>query len=341
MITKVIQEEKIQQAQSYIEKGERFAILTHISPDGDALGASLSLFHFLLSRGKECVSIIVPNDFPDFFSWMPGADKILIYAKETELSDRMIASADVIFCLDFNSLNRIEKIAPTLIEAKGTKIMIDHHLHPGDFCSLIMSHPERSSTCELMFRFFYRMGQLESMDKTIATCIYTGMMTDTGSFSYNSNQPEIYAIVGELLKKGVDKDWIYSQINQVYSESRLRMMGYVLYKKMKVYPEKQAALITLTQEELACFNYKQGDTEGFSNLPLDMKNISFSVFLREDKDYIKVSLRSIGDVPCNTFSAKYFNGGGHKNASGGEVFGTMEDAIALFEKGLAEFDFNQ
>jgi phosphoesterase RecJ-like protein len=163
------------------------------------------------------------------------------------------------------------------------------------------------------------------------------MMTDTGSFTYNSNQPEIYTIIGELIKKGIDKDLIYRRVYQVYSESRLRMMGYVLYEKMKVYPRKHAALITLSQEELKRFRYMTGDTEGFVNLPLGIDGITFAVFIREDLDYIKVSLRSVGDFPCHEFAARYFNGGGHKNASGGEFFGTLQEAIATFEKGLDAF----
>ena len=179
------------------------------------------------------------------------------------------------------------------------------------------------------------------INKDCAACIYTGMMTDTGSFTYNSNKPEIYTIVSELIKKGIDKDLIYRKVNQVYSECRLRMMGYVLYEKMRVYPEQQAALITLSKEELDRFQYQAGDTEGFVNLPLSIENVSFSVFIREDSDYIKVSLRSVGDFPCNQFASTYFNGGGHKNASGGEFYGSLSEAVAVFEKGLQEFNPNK
>ena len=176
-----------------------------------------------------------------------------------------------------------------------------------------MSYPEMSSTSEMIFRFICRMGMFDLLNRDAAACIYTGMMTDTGSFTYNSNKPEIYTIVSELIKKGIDKDLIYRKVNQVYSECRLRMMGYVLYEKMRVYPEQQAALITLSKEELDRFQYQAGDTEGFVNLPLSIENVSFSVFIREDSDYIKVSLRSVGDFPCNQFASTYFNGGGHKN----------------------------
>lgn len=340
MITKIIKAEQIQKAHTYIEKGGSFVIVTHVSPDGDALGSSLGLYHFLNLYGKDNINVIVPNEFPSFYDWMPGREDIVIHEKYPEFADQLIHAADVIFCLDFNEPKRIGNMANAVLESNARKVMIDHHLYPADFCRVTMSYPEISSTCELVFRFICRMGLFEYIDKKVAECIFTGMMTDTGSFSYNSNQPEIYTIVSELIKKGIDKDWIYRQVNNVYSECRLRLMGFVLYEKMKTYPEHGAALITLSKEELSHFDYKKGDTEGFVNLPLSMDGTYFSVFIREDDDYIKVSLRSVGDYPSNEFAAKYFNGGGHKNASGGEFYGSLEEAIALFEKGLNEFNPN-
>ena len=317
MITKIIQEEKIQKAKKYVEKGESFVIVTHVSPDGDALGSSLGLYHFLSAYGKDNVAVVVPNAFPSFYRWMPGAKDVVIHEKYPDFAEKLIKEADVIFCLDFNEPKRIEKLAPAVIASEGRKVMIDHHLNPAD------------------------MGMFDLLNRDAAACIYTGMMTDTGSFTYNSNKPEIYTIVSELIKKGIDKDLIYRKVNQVYSECRLRMMGYVLYEKMRVYPEQQAALITLSKEELDRFQYQTGDTEGFVNLPLSIENVSFSVFIREDSDYIKVSLRSVGDFPCNQFASTYFNGGGHKNASGGEFYGSLSEAVAVFEKGLQEFNPNK
>lgn len=339
MITKIIQEEKIQKAKKYVEKGESFVIVTHVSPDGDALGSSLGLYHFLSAYGKDNVTVIVPNAFPQFYHWMPGAKDIVVHEKYPEFAEELIAKSDVIFCLDFNEPKRIEKLAPAVVSAPGRRVMIDHHLNPADFCRVTMSYPEMSSTSEMIFRFICRMGLFELLNREAAICIYTGMMTDTGSFTYNSNKPEIYTIVSELIKKGIDKDLIYRQVNQVYSEARLRMLGYVLYEKMKVYPDKRAALITLSKAELDRFGYQPGDTEGFVNQPLAIENVDFSVFIREDKEYVKISLRSVGDFPCNLFANRYFNGGGHKNASGGEFFGTLEEAIETFEKGLAEFTY--
>ncbi|MDD2437560.1 MAG: bifunctional oligoribonuclease/PAP phosphatase NrnA [Massilibacteroides sp.] len=341
MITKIIAEEKIQKAKRYLEKGENFVIVTHVAPDGDALGSSLGLYHFLMEYGKENVTVVVPNDFPPFYKWMQGAKDIIIHEKYPDFAEELIQNADVIFCLDFNDPKRIEKLAGPVVASDARKVMIDHHLIPSDFCRVIISHPEMSSTSEMVFRFICRMGFFDLLNKDAAECIYTGMMTDTGSFTYNSNKPEIYVIISELLKKGIDKDLIYRKVNQVYSESRLRLMGYVLYEKMKVYPEYKAALITLSKEELDRFNYVTGDTEGFVNLPLSIEGVEFSVFIREDKDYMKISLRSVGDFPCNEFAGKYFNGGGHKNASGGEFYGTLTDAAALFEQGLPLFNPNK
>lgn len=341
MITKIIREDLIQKAKKYVEKGDSFVIVTHVSPDGDALGSSLGLYHFLSAYGKDNVSVVVPNDFPSFYRWMPGAKDIVVHEKYPDFAEQLIREADVIFCLDFNEPKRIEKLAGPVLAAEGRKVMIDHHLNPADFCKVTMSYPEMASTSEMIFRFICRMGYFSLMTKEAAACIYTGMMTDTGSFTYNSNKPEIYIIISELIKKGIDKDWIYRQVNQVHTESRVRMMGYVLYEKMKIYPEHRAALITLSAEELEKFHYKSGDTEGFVNLPLSIANVDFSVFIREDKDYVKISLRSVGDFPCNRFAGTYFNGGGHKNASGGEFYGTMADAVATFEQGLQDFDPNK
>lgn len=338
MITKIIHEDKIQKTKKYIEKGESFVIVTHITPDGDAIGSSLGLYHFLQAYGKDNVSVVVPNDFPAFLKWMPGVKDIVIHEKYPEFAEKLIGEADVIFCLDFNTPKRIEKLGPIVTAAPGRRVLVDHHLDPGDFCRVVMSYPQISSTSEMVFRLICRMGQFELLNKVCAECIYTGMMTDTGSFTYNSNKPEIYTIISELIKKGIDKDAIYRKVNQTYSESRLRLMGYILYEKMKMYPEEQAALITLSTQELHRFEYKTGDTEGFVNLPLAIKGISFTVFLREDSENIKISLRSVGDFPCNEFASTFFNGGGHKNASGGEFYGTMEEAVATFERGLKDFN---
>lgn len=336
MISKIISHHKISQVEDLLDKYDKIVIVTHVSPDGDAIGSSLGLYNYLNDQGNE-VSVIVPNAYPDFLRWIKGAKDILDYEKYPEYSQKLIEEAELIFCLDFNVPKRIHDLAPFVEASKAKKVMIDHHPDPSDFCDVVISHPEISSTSEMIFRLICRMGDFEAMSKASAEAIYTGMMTDTGGFTYNSNNIEIYHIIGELLTKGIDKDQIYSNVYKNYSEDRYRMLGYALCEKMKIYHEYNAALIWLTKEEQERYNAQKGDTEGFANLPLNIKGIIFAVFLREDNEMIKISLRSQGDFPSNKFSAQCFNGGGHLNAAGGEFFGTMEEAIAIFEKALPEY----
>jgi phosphoesterase RecJ-like protein len=338
MLTKVIARSDINHFTKWFERANKIVIVSHVSPDGDAIGSSLGLWHFFTSQDKNAY-VIVPNVFPDFLKWMPGSKDILIYNRYKEFADRLIAEADIICCLDFNTLSRIENMAGSVEASSARKILIDHHLYPDDFCSVVISHPEISSTSELVFRLICRMGYFSDISREAAECIYTGMMTDTGGFSFNSNHPEIYFIIGELLSKGIDKDEIYRKVYNTYSECRLRLMGYVL-TRMKVYGECHSALLTLTVEEQNRFDYVKGDSEGFVNIPLSIKGVRLSCFLREDmeKDLIKISLRSVGDFPCNKVAAGYFNGGGHLNASGGEFHGTMEGAVARFEEALKAFE---
>ena len=337
MLTKVIEQAKIDHFTKWFERADKIVIVSHVSPDGDAIGSSLGLAQFLDSQDKT-VNVIVPNAFPDFLKWMPGSKDILLYDRYKEFADKLINEADIICCLDFNSWKRIEEMADSVATSPARKILIDHHLYPEDFCRIVISHPEISSTSELVFRLICRMGYFSDISREGAECIYTGMMTDTGGFTYNSNNREIYFIISELLSKGIDKDDIYRKVYNTYSESRLRLMGYVL-SNMKVYREYNSALISLTKEEQGKFDYIKGDSEGFVNIPLSIKNVRFSCFLREDTErrIIKISLRSVGTFPCNKLAAEFFNGGGHLNASGGEFTGTMAEAKQVFEEALKKY----
>ena len=339
MLEKVILPSNVEKAGKLFDNAEKIVIVTHVSPDGDAIGSSLGLLHFLETQGKN-VHVVVPNAFPDFLRWMPGAKDIVRYDRYTDFANQLIAEADLICCLDFNVLSRIDAVARPVEAAGCKKLMVDHHLYPGDFCDVIISHPQISSTSELVFRLICRLGYFEDITLEGAQCIYTGMMTDTGGFTYNSNDRQIYFIISELISKGIDKDEIYRKVFNTYSEGRLRLMGYVLYEKMQVYPQFRSALICLTKAEQSKFHYVKGDTEGFVNIPLQMKGICFSAFLREDteKPMIKVSLRSVGAFPCNQVAAEFFNGGGHLNASGGEFYGTMDEAIEVFKRALIHYE---
>jgi bifunctional oligoribonuclease and PAP phosphatase NrnA len=336
MISKIIAEDLIHRTQKELNKAEKIVIVVHVGPDGDAMGSSLALWHYLMTIEKEPV-VIVPTAFPNFLSWMPGSEQVLVYEEKKSVCDEMIANAELIFTLDFNVPNRMAKMETAVMNAAAPKILVDHHLHPGDYAKVTISYPEISSTSELIFRLICRLGDFSKINLACAECIYTGMMTDTGAFTYNSNKPEIYTIINELIKLGVDKDDIYRRVFNNYSADRMRLMGYALYKKMKVYPEYKSALITLSLSELKEFNFQNGDAEGLVNMPLSIDGVLFSVFMREDHDKIKISLRSQGTFPANKVSADLFNGGGHLNAAGGESYTTLNETIKKFEEALPDY----
>ena len=339
MMSKVISEEMLEITRELIEKSRKIAIVTHISPDGDALGSSLGLYLFLEEMEND-VTVVVPNDFPDFLKWMKGTKDVLVHEKYPDFASQVISEADLIFCLDFNSLNRVGRLEEQLAKSAAKKILIDHHLDPAIACDVAISYPEISSTSELVFRLICKIGSYDLISKHTAECIYAGMMTDTGAFTYNSNYPDIYFIISQLLKKGIDKDLIYRNVYNNYSENRIRLMGCVFKDNLYLYENYATAVIHLSKEDLDEYKYKPGDTEGLVNIPLSIKGIIFSVFFKEEKDKIKISFRSIGDFPANKIAAEHFNGGGHLNAAGGEYHGSLADAMYEFESilpSLAEF----
>jgi phosphoesterase RecJ-like protein len=336
MLNRVIAEDHIQKVKKLILHYDKIVIVTHLAPDGDAMGSSLGLYHFMMELGKK-VQVIVPNDYPAFLHWMPSSKNVMNAEWKKRDAESAIANTDLIFCLDFNTLKRSFHLENAIRQSRAKKILIDHHLDPEAFADVTISHPEISSTSELIFRFICRMGMYEYVNKPCAECIYTGMMTDTGAFTYNSNSPAIYYIISELLQKGIDKDAIYSRIYNQCAEGRIRMQGYILYEKMKIFTEYKTALITLSEEEHLRFNPERGDTEGFVNIPLSMGNIVFSAFIREDKNVVRISLRSKGNFPTNQFAAEVYGGGGHLNASGGEFYGKPEDAVKKFEEALPAY----
>ncbi|NLX67068.1 MAG: bifunctional oligoribonuclease/PAP phosphatase NrnA [Bacteroidales bacterium] len=336
-ISNIIQPRKVEQVVDAINRAQNIVITTHRSPDGDALGSSLALYHFL-QRSRKNVKIIVPNSFPYFLKWMSGAREIEIYEYNPTAAQHILMHADLIFSLDYNISKRVGEMAPFLDKSPARKILIDHHLLPGENFDITLSYPEISSTSELLFRLFYQAGKYEELTQVEAECIYCGMMTDTGSFTYNSSDPEIFEIISLLLRKNIDKDTIYSQVFDNYSEARFRLLGFTLSQRMEVYPELHSALLYLSKEDQAQFRFSKGDTEGFVNYPLSIRGILFSTFIREDDDLVKLSFRSLKSFPCNEFAANYFHGGGHLNASGGEFYGTFEEAIRIFKDGLKSYE---
>ena len=274
--------------------GEKIiAILTHVNPDGDAIGSSLGLFHFLITLGHK-VTIITPNEYPEFLQWLPGNEKVIRYSKHKSKTDKILKSADLIFALDFNHLSRIDKLQSVFSELQTKKIMIDHHPNPEVFADLSFSETTVSSTAELVYLIIKELNQEKNINKDAASCFYTGIMTDTGCFNYNCSNPSTFNTASKLIETGIEIDKISNLVYDNYSASRMQLMGYCLNAKMKVYPEFNTAIINLNRKELAKFNFKSGDTEGFVNLPLSIKGILFSIFLIEKKDHVKLSFRSKG-----------------------------------------------
>lgn len=332
--------ENISNLKKVIACNDNFVITCHIAPDGDAIGSSLGLYNWLLRLGKS-VRVITPDLFPQNLSFLPGARDIVVFSQHEEFSIDLISKADVIFSLDYNALNRVDRVAPFILQSSAIKVLIDHHIDPENFADIIISHPEISSTSALLFKVINEMSLIPLIDKQVGDCIFTGMMTDTGNFSYNSNDPDLYLIIAKLLEIGVNKDYLYARIINSSTESKLKIIAYALDRKLTLYKDKRAALITLTRQELNEYHYQKGDTESLVNIPLRLEDIQISFFLREEGEYIKVSSRSKGDFPVNLVCSRYFNGGGHKNAAGGEFFGTMDECVAQFEKFLDDKEFIQ
>lgn len=337
MLRPTIKESNVKVVRELIERSNRIIITCHMSPDGDAIGSSLGLCHILNNLGKDA-RVVTPDIPPASLQFLPGARDIIPYSKYTDFATKLLQEADLIFCMDFNAPYRVDLMKNALTKSKASKVLIDHHEKPENFTDVIISHPDQSSTAMLTFRLLCRLELFNLIDRDIATCIYTGMMTDTGNFSYNSNDPDLYVVIAELIKKGINKDEIYKQVMNTKTESCLRLNGHLVAHCMQIFPEHQAALITLSKDEQKEFNYQKGDTEGLVNVPLGMPGITYSVFLRDDGNYIKVSARSKGTFPVNRLCEEHFGGGGHVNASGGEFNGSMQQAIEKFMSLLHQYD---
>lgn len=314
-----------------VNHSRHIVITCHMSPDGDAMGSSLALARILKNK-KLDVTVVTPDAPNRGLEIIPGYKTVVPLTGSPNRVKSAFEKADLIFCMDYHLLSRVDRLAPYIAESKARRAMIDHHEDP-DISTFdwAISQPDRSSTCSLLYSVIKRAGWFDLMDLDAATCIMAGMMTDTNNFSHNANHPEDYRIVAALLEKGVDKNVLWRALFDTFSESRMRLNGYAISQKMRVYPEAHAALITLTRAELNEYSYVRGDTEGLVNKPLAIPGVIYSAFLREESDYIKVSMRSIGDFPVDIVCSRHFGGGGHHNAAGGEFHGTLDDGIKLFE----------
>lgn len=338
MIESIVSDKQMVELKRLLDEAQKIVLTCHVSPDGDAMGA-LTAFLSVLKRQNKEVCAITPNLFPDFLKWLPGAEGVSVYEKNEEQLDPVLKAADLFLCLDFNGLSRLSTMETAVRENPAPKIVIDHHPAPEEFAECLISYPQMSSTCELLYRVLTGLYGEEFLSHDEAACLYTGMMTDTGAFTYNSNRSDIYYIVGKLLEKGIDKDKIYRNVFYEYSADRFRLLGYMLYVKMEVLHDYHAVLLSLSREEQKRFSHKKGDTEGFVNLPLQIKGNKLSILLREntEQDNIRVSLRSVDDFPCNQMAAEFFHGGGHLNAAGGTLECSLEEAVEVARKAVKKY----
>ncbi len=325
-----------------IDQCKNVVVVTHYSPDGDAIGSSLAMWEYLKKKGKQA-TVVVPNYFPDFLKWMNGADQIVLFEKQKALSYNLLNMADLVIVLDLCEASRMGDELGRVVKGlkRARKIVVDHHMNPDKkLADLLVSHPDSSSTCELLFRIFLAMDQVSVLTKAAAEDIYAGMYTDTGGFSYNSNDPDVFNIIAELLRKGIDKDRIVRSINNNFTAERFRLMGYVLYEKLIVMPEFHASIYSITADELRRFKYLKGDMEGVVNMPLQIRGHRLSISLREDMEHpiIWVSIRSYDDVSARDMAEQFFGGGGHFNAAGGKLEDcTMDEAIERAKTAIEAF----
>ena len=330
----------IQAFKALIDVPGRMVIITHFKPDADALGSSLGLAGFLKKKG-HLVTVITPSDYPAFLSWMPGNAEVVALSNESREPEKKakteIAAADAVFCLDFSSLKRIEDLEESVRTAPGKKILIDHHLDPEQFADFEQWNARAASTAGLVFQLIEQMGEKQLVDANIANCLYAGVMTDTGGFRHSNTTQTEFLIASELTGLGANPSYVAKQIYDTNSLERLKLTGFVLSKKLQVVPDYHTAYITLTSDELKQFSSQTGDTEGLVNYGLSIKGIKLSVLMYDRKEEIKLSFRSLGDFSVNEMARKYFEGGGHKNASGGTSRVSLEETLQRFLKILPEY----
>ncbi len=325
---------------SLISSPKRVVIVTHFKPDADALGSSLGLAAFLVGKGHS-VSVITPSNYPDFLAWMPGNESVLALSSEKpeieQKASQLIRDSEIIFCLDFSNLSRINSLGDMIRKATATKVLIDHHLEPEKFAEFEQWSTSSASTAGLIFELIEEMGEKEAITREMATCLYAGLMTDTGGFRHNNTRQQEFLIAAELVGRGADPHETARQIYDTSTLERLRLTGFVLSQKLVVLPEYRTAYMTLSQDELKKYDVQTGDTEGLVNYGLSIKDVKLSVMMYDRKEEIKLSFRSLGDFSVNDLARKHFEGGGHRNASGGQSKLTLENTLKKFLEILPEY----
>ena len=322
--------DKLTELDSYI------VVIPHVNPDGDAIGSSLGVANILKNAGKK-VFVMVPSHYPDFYKWMSGSDDIVVYSPSRKRDKDLIQNSGMLVCLDFNHISRSGEMKDEIENYKGPKVLIDHHPNPQFSADIMISHPEYSSTAELVFHVMKAVGYEQYVDKNAAECLFCGIMTDTGGFDYNVSDPQTFKTVSELLSFKIDPEEIHGLVFDNYSADRIRLLGYCLSECMEVFPEYHTAVMYLSKEVQKKYNFAPGDSEGFVNYPLSIKGIHFTALFTEKEEHVKASFRSKGEFAVNVFSSKDFNGGGHRNAAGGELKATLDEALLKFKSLLPQY----
>jgi bifunctional oligoribonuclease and PAP phosphatase NrnA len=314
-----------QKLKKALSESNKIAITTHKSPDGDAIGSSLAL-RSVLQKAGFIVDVIVPDAFPKFLNWMNGSDQIIVFESDQDQARSKLLEADLIFALDYNRLDRVGLLGELISQSDAIKVMIDHHIDPDQGFDEILSDTSASSTAQLIFQFVDEMGLLGHLDAIDSACLYAGIMTDTGSFRFSSTSAETHRVVADLLDRGLRPEMVHQAIYDQNSFTKLKLMGHVLTEKMDFLPNISLAVLSLSLSEKNRFHYEKGDTEGLVNYGLSIIGAKVSVFMSEESGYVKFSFRSKGEVDVNLIAREFFNGGGHKNAAGGKLDGSLDSA---------------
>jgi len=323
--------QQIEQILPLLSTPKKIVITTHHKPDGDAIGSSLGLYHFLRQYG-HFPTVVSPSEIPDFLQWMPGIETVLNFEAETKVSVRIIEDADLIFCLDFSRMDRVKLLEPHLRNSAKTRILIDHHLNPEtEAFEYGICNPEKSSTCEMVYDYIKSFGREDVWTTDVMQCLYTGLVTDTGSFRFPATTASVHEMAADFKRRNFDHTIIYENVFENDKESRLRLLGFALNERMDIFPEHHLGIITLSKADLEKFKAITGDTEGIVNYPLTIESVKVSVLLIERKDEIKLSFRSKGSIDVSAFARKHFNGGGHFNAAGGSSKDNMENTVAALK----------
>lgn len=333
----MLSEKDVMKFSALIERSKKIVLTCHVRPDGDAIGSTLGFLHLFESMGKEA-RIVVPDQPPKTLAFLPGYNNIAVYTRFDPYCTRIVSEADLIVCCDFNTPSRQDQMANLILDAKCPKVLVDHHQHPDYPADLIFSYPDMSATCELAFRIIAAMGLFTALNKEAATCLLTGIVTDTRNFTVNVKNPDIYDILMYLIEKGANKDKIVKEALNTRSLASLKIQAYAISERMEIFDEHKASIITLDRETLKKFHYEKGDTEGLVNLPLEVRGMVSSFFLREDPEYIRISARSVEPFPVADVCTDVFGGGGHPQAAGAEFKGSLEECKRKLVEALPSYD---